>query len=316
MVSIIIPVKQINDYIREAIPFFLNLDYPHFEIFILPDSETEETFPKVRMIPTGKIAPAAKRDLALPYTNGEILAFIDDDAYPRQDWLKNAVRFFADDSIGVVCGPAVTPPEDNIFQQASGMVYESRLCCGPYTYRYRPEKGREVDDFFPTVNFIVRKDVFVEAGGFDCPYYPGEDAMLCAKITGKVGKRIIYDPEILVWHHRRELFRDHLKQVKEYGLHRGYIARNYPETTTSPAHYLPSLFVAGLFTGTFLSMFFPSICYISLGILSVYFLALLSAVIGIKSIELAFLTAAGISMTHVVFGINFIRGFFSKSLPE
>jgi len=316
MVSIIIPVRQINDYVREAIPHFLNLHYPNFEIIILPDSETEETFPKVRMIPTGNIGPAAKRDLSLLHAGGEILAFIDDDAYPRQDWLKNAVRFFADESIGVVCGPAVTPPEDNIFQQASGKVYESRLCCGPYTYRYRPEKGREVDVFFPTVNFIVRKDIFAEAGGFACSYYPGEDAKLCAKITGKVGKRIIYDPEILVWHHRRELFRDHLKQVKQYGLHRGYFARNYPETTTSPAHYLPGLFVAGLFAGPLLSLFFPSIWYILLSILGVYSLALLAAVIGIRNVKLAFVTAAGIAMTHVVFGINFISGFFSKSLSK
>lgn len=315
-VSIIIPVKQINDYVRKAIPHFLNLDYQDFEIIILPDREVKEDFPKVRIIPTGDIGPAAKRDMALMCANGEILAFIDDDAYPRQDWLKNAIRFFADDSIGVVCGPAITPPEDNIFQQASGKVYESWLCCGPYTYRYRPEKSREVDGFSPTVNFIVRKDVFVEAGGFDCPYYPGEDAKLCAKITGKLGKKIIYDPEILVWHHRRELFRGHLKQVKQYGLHRGYFARNYPETTTSPAHYLPSLFVAGLFTGPILSLFFPPLWYILLGFLSVYCLSLLYSVIRIKNVKLALLTATGIATTHVVFGINFVRGFFAKSLSN
>ncbi|MFA6413308.1 MAG: glycosyltransferase [Syntrophales bacterium] len=315
-VSIIIPAKQINDYVREAIPHILNLDYPNFEIIVLLDSETKETFPKVRMITTGNIGPAAKRDMALTHANGEILAFIDDDAYPRQDWLKNAVRYFTNDSIGVACGPAITPPDDNIFQQASGKVYESRLCCGPYTHRYRPEKSREVDVFFPTVNFIVRKDVFVEAGGFDCPYYSGEDAKLCAKITGKLGKKIIYAPEILVWHHRRELFRGHLKQVKQYGLHRGYFARNYPETTTSPAHYLPGLFIAVLFTGPILSLVFPPLWYILLGFFSAYCLAILYSVIRIKNVKLALLTAAGIATTHIVFGINSVRGFFAKSLPR
>lgn len=316
IVSIIIPVMQINDYVRAAIPHFLSLDYQNFEILILPDGEAKETFPKTRIIPTGNIGPAAKRDVAVMHARGGILAFIDDDAYPRPDWLTNGVRHFADESVGVVCGPAVTPPEDNIFQQASGKVYESRLCCGPYTYRYRPEKSQEVDSFAPTVNFIVRKDVFVEAGGFDCPYYPGEDAILCAKITGKTGKRIIYDPEILVWHHRRELFRDHLKQVQQYGLHRGYFARYYPETTTRQAYYLPSLFVAGIFTGPVLSLLFPSIWYLWLGVLSVYSLALLSAIMQITNIKLALLTAAGIATTHVVFGINFIKGFFTKSVSK
>ncbi len=316
MVSVIIPAKQINDYVRAAIPHFLNLDYKNFEIIILPDGETKEVFPKVRMVPTGNIGPAAKRDLALRYAKGEILAFIDDDAYPRQDWLKNAVRYFTDDSIGVVCGPAITPPEDNIFQQASGKTYESRLCSGPYTYRYRPEKSREMDVFYPTVNFIIRKDIFEKVGGFDCPYYPGEDAKLCAKITGKLGKKIIYAPEILVWHHRRELFRGHLKQVKQYGLHRGYFARNCPEITTSPAHYFPGLFVAGLFMGPILSFLFPPIWYILLGFLGFYCLALLYSVIRIKNIKLALLTAVGIATTPVVFGIYSIRGYFAKSLSK
>jgi cellulose synthase/poly-beta-1,6-N-acetylglucosamine synthase-like glycosyltransferase len=315
-VSIIIPVRDINDYIRAAIPHFLSQDYQNFEIIILPDEKTEETFPRVKMIPTGDVGPAAKRDLALPHADGEILAFIDDDAYPRRDWLKNAVRFFADDSIGAVCGPAVTPPEDNIFQQASGKVYEARLCCGPYTYRYRPERNRDVDVFFPTVNFIVRKDVFIAAGGFDCPYYPGEDVILCAKIKGKAGKRIVYDPEILVWHHRRALFRDHLRQVGQYGLHRGYFARNYRETKTGPAYFLPSLFMAGLLSGSVMSFFFPPIRYIFLGCLSAYILALLYSVIRIRNVKLTVLTAAGIAATHAVFGINAARGFLAKSLTK
>jgi cellulose synthase/poly-beta-1,6-N-acetylglucosamine synthase-like glycosyltransferase len=316
MVSIIIPVRKMNDYIKAAIPHFLSLDYPNFEIIILPDQEEKEAFPKVRMIPTGSIGPAAKRDFALTHANGQILAFIDDDAYPRPDWLKNAVGFFDDDSVGIVCGPAVTPPENNIFQQASGKVYESTLCCGPYTYRYRPGKSREVGSFAPTVNFLIRKDMFIAVGGFDCTYYPGEDVKLCAKIRLTLGKKIIYDPKILVWHHRRELFRDHLRQVKQYGLHRGYFARNYPETNTSIAHYLPSLFVAGLFAGTLVSFIFPPLRYFSLGVLTVYLLILLFAAIGIKNIKLAWLTAAGIIATHVVFGVHFVRGFFAKSLPK
>ena len=36
-VSIIIPVKRINEYINESIPHIFNLDYDDFEVFILLD---------------------------------------------------------------------------------------------------------------------------------------------------------------------------------------------------------------------------------------------------------------------------------------
>ena len=35
--SIIIPVKEINDYLRESVPYLLALDYENFEILILPN---------------------------------------------------------------------------------------------------------------------------------------------------------------------------------------------------------------------------------------------------------------------------------------
>ena len=80
-VSIIIPVRKINDYIRECVSYILNLDYEDFEILIFPDVGADEKFEKTRIIPTGPVGPAEKRDLALKYAEGEILAFLDDDAY-------------------------------------------------------------------------------------------------------------------------------------------------------------------------------------------------------------------------------------------
>ncbi len=185
-IDIIIPVKQINHYIQELIPSLLNLDYEHFGVIILPDLLDSFahtlTSPLIRIIPTGSIGPAQKRNMALKHSNADILAFIDDDAYPRGDWLRNAVRHFDSSEVAAVGGPAVTPPDNSFFQRVSGAVFLS-IVGGGHPERYWPIGGeREVDDW-PSVNLFVRKDVFQKIGGFSANYWPGEDTKLCLDIV-------------------------------------------------------------------------------------------------------------------------------------
>lgn len=314
MVSIIIPVKEINNYIREAMAYYQKLDYCDYEILIFPDEETEECFPNTQIIPSGPTGPAEKRDMALKYAKGDIIAFIDDDAYPREDWLKNAVRHFDDSEIGAVGGPAVTAPNDNDRQKASGKTYESFLCSGGYTYRYIPGTKEKFVEDLPSVNLIVRREVFEEVGGFDSNFYPGEDTKLCLDILQKAKKKILYDPEILVYHHRRKVFGEHLKQVTNYAKHRGYFAKKLPETSLKLAYFIPSLFTLGLVAGPVLSAFFPVLWYVYGIIIGIYVILVLVSIRKAENIKIWGLAAIGIFLTHIGYGICFIRGLCSKKL--
>lgn len=311
-ISIIIPVKEINDYIRQAMEYYTYLDYESFEILIFPDYASSETFPNTKIIPSGEVGPADKRDMALQYAEGDIFAFIDDDAYPRKDWLKNAVKFFDDPQIGAVGGPAVTAPEDDVWQRASGKVYESFLCSGTYTYRYLPKEEREVDDL-PSVNLIVRRDVFEQIGGYDSNYYPGEDTKLCLDIV-ESGKKIIYSPEVLVYHHRRRMFRQHLKQATNYAKHRGYFAKALPKTSCKLAYFIPSLFVLGLVLGPVVSCLVPVLWYFYFAVLMLYLFLLVCSIRKTGSLVVWILTFTGIIATHIGYGVMFIRGLCSKEL--
>ena len=115
------------------------------------------------------------------HAKGEILAFLDDDAYPVKDWLKNAVKNFSDPQVAAVGGPAVTPEEDSDLQKTSGLIYSSVLVSGNFTYRYIPGKRQEVEDY-PSCNFLVRKSVMQELGGFNTNFWPGEDTKLLSLI--------------------------------------------------------------------------------------------------------------------------------------
>ena len=329
-VSIIIPIEEVNDHLRESLSHLVELDYPDFEVLVFITEKTAERFPRTKFIVNPELAgrPAEKRDLALKYAKGEILAFIDDDAYPRKDWLKSAVGYFEDPQVAAVCGPGVTPPHDSALQKAGGWVSASLLGGGPEaSYRFFPGRKGEVDDY-PSMNFLIRRSDFEAVGGFDSHFWPGEDTYLCLCLTKKLDKKIIYDPDVLVYHHRRALFIPHLKQNGRYGLHRGHFARILPETSRRLSYFIPSLFALFFLLTPLLALLFKSrlhplyfILHTSYIILNTsYFLLVLLTAVWVYSkerdLKVALFVIPGIFATHVWYGLRFIQGFFSRKLPR
>jgi len=319
-VSIIIAVKTWGQHLEECVNKCLALDYPDYEILIMPDKLFKETLAakqgvSVKVIPTGNVSPAEKRDMALNHAKGEILAFLDDDTYPRKDWLKEAVKKFENVEVAAVAGPAITPPEDSPKQEASGEIFASVSSSGVYAYRYTPSKERFVDDY-PSCNFLVRKSVMDELGGFKTSFWPGEDTKLCLVITKKLKKKILYDPQVLVWHHRRALFLPHLRQITNYAMHRGYFVKKYPETSTRITYFLPSLFVLWLYIAGAASLFWPLLRAVYLVILLIYLLTILIFSIIPRKPKIMYLIFLGIIMTHFAYGVFFIKGLLSSKMLE
>jgi GT2 family glycosyltransferase len=321
-VSIIIAVKTWQKNLEECVGKCLQLNYPDFEIIILPDEPIDKSslpsgefsVPCIKIIPTGPLNPGQKRDMAISQANGDILAFIDDDAYPDKDWLKQAVKNFTDPEVAAVGGPAVTPCEDTLRQKASGLVYSAFVVSGNYSYRYLPKKTQSVEDY-PSCNFLVRKSTMQDLCGFNTNFWPGEDTKFCLDITKKLGKKIVYDPKALAYHHRRPLFSAHLNQAANYGLHRGYFVKRFPETSFKVSYFIPTLFLLSIILGGALSIFFPwlRIAYF-LG-LSIYLILVFIFSI-YKDLRLIPLVFSGIILTHVVYGFYFLKGLLSLRLKE
>jgi cellulose synthase/poly-beta-1,6-N-acetylglucosamine synthase-like glycosyltransferase len=311
-VDIIIPVKEINHYIYESIPKILELDYEDYEIIIFPDVFNGESFPRTRIITTGNIGPAEKRDMALRYSNADILAFLDDDAYPHPDWLKNAVRHFEDPDVAAIGGPAITPFDDPFWQKVSGAVFLSRIGGGNPERYWPADTVRTVDDW-PSVNFLVRQEIFKKIGGFNSKYWPGEDTKLCLDII-KMGKKIVYDPQALVWHHRRGSLIKHLRQIGRYGLHRGFFAKKFPETSRRFKYFIPAFFVLFQVMGwvAFL-MKNPNLNKIYIIGMCAYFFALIVAFCEIltkeKNVAVSLASIPYIFLTHIWYGLRFLQGF-------
>jgi len=324
--SIIIPVQNINDYIIETCSRLRALDNKNFEVLIFPDileknnDEMERTL-GAKIVASGKVSPAVKRDMAMKYAKGDILAFIDDDAYPQKNWLNVAEQYLKNDNmIAAIGGPQLTPSHDSFWQRVSGAVFLSPLS-GSALIRYWPgTRIQEVDDW-PSVNFLVRKDDFIKIGGFDSHHWPGEDTKLCLDITRKLGKKILYIPDLIVYHHRRTGLRKHLRQIGNYGLHRGYFAKKFPETSRKFIYFIPSIFVLSIVSGIMASFLYRPLAKLFLFGLTIYVLTIFLTTIFVwRKVKHFLISAATIPyliLTHIWYGVRFMQGFlFTKDLKS
>ena len=331
LVSVVIACPRRSWMLDECLGALANQTYRNFEVIVLPDgmdgsSGAPEPLPmdiKLSILPTGKVRPAEKRNLGIKAAKGEIIAFIDDDAYPDAHWLEYAVRYFGDETIGAVGGPGVTPPGDSFLARMGGRVYDNLLVSGNYRYRYKAGGVRRDVDDYPSCNLFVRKSLLDSFGGYRTDFWPGEDTLLCKDIVD-AGKRIVYDPWVVVCHHRRPLFGAHLRQLGRYAFHRGYFCKRYPSNSLRLSYFIPTLFVAYLFLWAILvAIPQPDVMSVELfcvwqGIISMPMLTYILLVL-LTSFSLNpavwIVTLCGVLATHVTYGIRFLGGLLAKKAP-
>jgi len=319
--SIIIPIKEISSYLEESIPIILNLDYKDYEIIILPN-EKPAKIPnylknrKIKIIPTGKVSPAIKRDVGAKKSKGQYLAFIDDDAYPKENWLKIAEKIFKEKQVVAIGGPAITPEKDSTSQKASGLFFETLFGGGGMSYRYKPAKNSFYVEDYPSVNLIVSKKAFFEVKGFDNEFWPGEDTKFCLDLIKK-GHKIWYSNELIVYHHRRSTIKAHLKQVGNYGRHRGYFAKRFPETSFKLTYFMPSIFLIGNLLLIILSFLSRLIFNMYISLLIIYFILLgIDVFARTSNIKIGLLTIIIVFLTHLFYGLMFIKGILSNNFKS
>lgn len=317
---IIIPVKEINDYVRQTVEHIRGLNTDRWEVYILTNDECEDEWhdSRIRNVATGRLGPARKRDIGAELAAGDILVFLDDDSYPNSDLLDVADTYFEDDDIVAIGGPGITPREDSFWQRVSGAVFLSRLSGGNPERYINIGEPKFVDDW-PSVNLMIRRAAFQKIGGFDTDFWPGEDTILCRKIIRELNGSILYVPDLIVWHHRRSGLLKHLQQISQYAKHRGYFARTRPENSRKFLYFIPTIFVGFcIYTIFTLTVASPQFDFLVYGWVA-YMLALIKAWFDIQRHEgpgVASMATFYISVSHLVYGLYFAVGISSRTIQS
>lgn len=211
--SIVINTLNRANYLNDAIAGVCQLDYPSFELIVVNGPSTDHTDEvlapwgdqiKLRNCDVPNLS--VSRNVGIAAADGDIVAFLDDDAVPHPDWLNRLSPHYADPIIGAVGGFTV----DN-----TGVRWQVRkTICDRYG------NAHFVDDlfderrlnfprtpFYPSLlgtNSSFRRRALYEIGGFDHTFaYMLDETDVCLRLVD-AGWHVRYESEALIFHQYAE----------------------------------------------------------------------------------------------------------------
>lgn len=108
-VSIVICTYNRSDYLQRCLDFLMKQDYPHFEVVVVNGPSTDRTNDllsgrkNIKVVQNPHRNLSISRNLGIKESAGDIVAFIDDDALPHDDWLSKLVARY-DDLLPAIVG--------------------------------------------------------------------------------------------------------------------------------------------------------------------------------------------------------------------
>ena len=263
--SVIIPIGRPDEAGRSIRSVLDQKTSREFEVLLVGDVEIEVADSRVRSIVVADRNPAHRRNLAAREAVGEILAFLDDDAYARPDWLESAAAVFESrPEVLAAGGPDPAPPDSTISELFSDTLLATPVI-GSSVAAHESRRGVwnvEKPHDVALVNLFVRKRDFDLAGGFDESIgYIGEDSALLRVLLGK--GLVLYSEHIIVEHRRRPFPGPYLKQRFRYRRKSGRLLLQRGVGRGEPKVY--ALLIAGV-AFPLLLLFAPSMAGIALAL--------------------------------------------------
>jgi glycosyltransferase involved in cell wall biosynthesis len=206
-VSVIVPVRDEEQSIRELLDSLLNQTRPPDEI-VITDGGSVDATPQliedyiqngapVRLIRAGPALPGRGRNLGAAAAKFEWLAFTDAGIRVAADWLGNLIaRASRDTSVDIVYG-SYEPITDTLFKECAAIAYVSPPATMSDGVVARPRS---------VVSTLLRRDAWAAVDGFPEHLRSGEDLLFMDRLEA-AGYRAVFEPRAQVhWNLRPTFF--------------------------------------------------------------------------------------------------------------
>lgn len=215
--SIIIVSWNALHHLQTYLPSVSATDYPDFEIILADNASTDGSKKWVRdHFPGVKIAALDKNygycggnNKAVPYAQGDILVFLNNDVRVEPDWLDALAQCFSDPNVGAA-QPKFRSDEDSEYFEYAGAAggfldrYGYPFCRGRIFDTVEKDWGQYDDSrdilWASGAALAIRKELFVNQEGFDEDFeFHMEEIDFCWRLWN-TGYKVRYCPQSTIYH--------------------------------------------------------------------------------------------------------------------
>lgn len=217
MVSLVVPAFNEGAVIQPAVRSLLELDYPNYEVIVIDDGSTDDTYEKamavanesrhirVRVITKPNGGKAEALNTGMTAARGEFVLNMDGDTKLSANTIRACIRHFDNPRIGAVAGNVKVLNRENIWTNIQALEYVEGLAMAR-----KAQSLMRVVNIIPGPLGMFRKSVLQQVGGYDHDTF-AEDCDLTLKIL-MLGWHIAYEPTAVAWVETPSRLLDLLKQ--------------------------------------------------------------------------------------------------------
>jgi GT2 family glycosyltransferase len=199
--SVIIPVYNAEDTLRDTLEDLFSSDYDDFEVILVDDASTDRSLQIARnfdcrfRVQDENRGPSAARNRGAREANGEILFFTDSDVTVLPDTIGKIVRTLEKnpDFSALIGSYTIDTPCQDFFSTFKNLVHH-----------YTHQNSMDIAITFWAGCGAIKRDAFHAVNGFD-EYYKRasiEDIELGYRLT-RAGHKILLVKDVLVTHNKK-----------------------------------------------------------------------------------------------------------------
>jgi len=203
MVTMILPAHNEGPVIQSSIRGAMEMDYPNFEVLVLDDGSTDDTYQRaLELVPEydGRLQvitqPNGGKSRALnngiSRARGEFILCTDADSRLEPQTLKEAIKHFSDPMVVAVAGNVKIANRLNLLTKLQTLEYIQGL----NLVRAAQALLKKIT-VIPGPSGVFRKDEVIRIGGYLSDTF-AEDCDLTLRLMLD-GKRIKYEPRCVAW---------------------------------------------------------------------------------------------------------------------